>query len=446
MTELFLKNIQLEPLSKHDPHGVVFYANDKIYRAINEKYSQIYRDLFRHPDIDHLFEKGLIETSLTDYKMSGYDLILEHRKVQFTNYCVEWSHQMIRDAAGMLINLELELLSMGYSLKDHHPWNIFFQFSKPKFIDVASIEPKGSQPNHAKIFSNILLFYGVPLFLLRMFGRRPTKWYMLNMSYVDIAPLGIMINRIFRHTAKVLVWLLELLGISTEKLLIYFSNRFHKNKSVREGKWSNYYRRGIKPPLYQEIDSFTQKETGALEILKHLREENCKTVIDIGSNEGFFANLCENLGYDVVALDSDEAAIDRLYKLLTLDHNNILPVIMDFKNPTPMSGKYFLHHDYAQRFRCDVLLGMAIIHHLVFSSNMSFEHIAAKIGALASHYAIVEFIPPNDVYVARWMKPQYSWYTLENFLKAMSPYFECKRIVDSHPSPRVIILFARINS
>lgn len=55
----------------------------------------------------------------------------------------------------------------------------------------------------------------------------------------------------------------------------------------------------------------------------------------------------------------------------------ILPLIQDLLNPSPAIG--FMNKerdDINARFKCDIGMALALIHHLAISNNLPFENIA----------------------------------------------------------------------
>jgi len=87
-----------------DPNGRVFEWQNKILRALSPVYAEFYKE---NSDVfADLEEKGfIIKTKITDYHVDGFDLVLEHERVPFVTYCIEWPPDMLKDAA--LLTLEI---------------------------------------------------------------------------------------------------------------------------------------------------------------------------------------------------------------------------------------------------------------------------------------------------------------------------------------------------
>jgi hypothetical protein len=167
-------------------------------------------------------------------------------------------------------------------------------------------------------------------------------------------------------------------------------------------------------------------------------------VLDIGSNRGWYSQLAASLGSSVVAFDVDSACIDRLFQDASDRRLTILPLVMDFRNPSPGYGlcKQWLA-PATQRFQCDMVMVLALVHHLVFKAHLSFEQIVAAASVFAKKWLLIEFIPREDQFVREWWSEQYSWYTLENFQTTLSRHYRNVRIICTSAEPRIVLLCER---
>ena len=87
-----------------------------------------------------LMEKGLlVETEITPLKLDGYGMVLKHKKVPTLTYCMEWPATMLKEAALLTLDLAIELTDKNLALQDAYPWNVYFDGTKPEFIDLGSI-------------------------------------------------------------------------------------------------------------------------------------------------------------------------------------------------------------------------------------------------------------------------------------------------------------------
>src|SRR5690606_7989277 len=105
-----------------------------------------------------------------------------------------------------------------------------------------------------------------------------------------------------------------------------------------------------------------------------------KTVWDIGANNGEFSEIAATLGAYTVAFDIDETAVSRNYhaKRSEAVKSCMLPLVQDLINPSPGLG--WAHHErmsLVERGPADVVLALALIHHLAIGNNVPFTKIAA---------------------------------------------------------------------
>jgi hypothetical protein len=123
---------------------------------------------------------------------------------------------------------------------------------------------------------------------------------------------------------------------------------------------------------------------------------------------------------------------------------NVQPLVMNMTNPSPGIG--IMNKGFPRafdRFRSDIVLALAIVHHLVFTSQLRFEQIVGTLSELTKSVLLVEFIPKEDIHISpRWTSER-EWYSLENFKSELKKYFRSILEMQSDPSPRVLLLCER---
>ena len=201
----------------------------------------------------------------------------------------------------------------------------------------------------------------------------------------------------------------------------------------RETTWSNYYDKGCFLP-FSPCSTWTAKHQTLYEILRKIKP--C-SVLDIGSNRGWYSQLAAGFGMNIVAFDNDETAVNRLYCDAKNQNLSILPLVMDFCEISPGNQA---EPPCADRLRCDVVLGLSLVHHLVFKNRLRFDKIVQRFVLFTKRRLIVEFIPKEDQFVSQWWSPQYAWYTLEGFMAELRKYFRSVLVHPSDPKPRVVLV------
>ena len=149
---------------------------------------------------------------------------------------------------------------------------------------------------------------------------------------------------------------------------------------------------------YDRQTSYSDEGTQAKEALVEgmLRDAGGAVVWDLGANVGRFSAIAAGLGRRVVAWDVDPAASERHYQRLKADGASaVLPLVQDLVNPSPGLGWAGSERPVLDRSDADVVLGLALVHHLAISNNVPLGWIADLFARLAAA-AIVEFVPKDD--------------------------------------------------
>src|SRR5207244_365352 len=143
-----------------------------------------------------------------------------------------------------------------------------------------------------------------------------------------------------------------------------------------------------------------------------------------------FSRLAASHGQNVIALDGDEAAIDRLYRHARQDKLPICPLFCDFSKMRclyPLRGFQEL-----TRFRCDLVLACAVIHHLVFRAGLEFGLIVDTLYHLTGKTLVLEYLDETDESIRSFRKERdVPWYCQQNLRHELERYFERIETVDS---------------
>jgi hypothetical protein len=129
----------------------------------------------------------------------------------------------------------------------------------------------------------------------------------------------------------------------------------------------------------------------------------------------------------VIAFDADCAAVEKNYHSVVMNQETqILPLILDLTNPSAGIGWENQERlTIFERGPADAVLALALIHHLTFGNNLSFERSANFFNRVTTHL-IIEFIPKNDSQVQRMLASRaniFPDYTKEHFEAAFLEYF-----------------------
>jgi SAM-dependent methyltransferase len=162
---------------------------------------------------------------------------------------------------------------------------------------------------------------------------------------------------------------------------------------------------------------------------KALANARPRRVLDVGCNTGVYSNLAADAGAEVVSIDTDLQAVDRLCARLKGSGKNILPLCVDLARPTPAAG-WENRENASFLSRCDghfdTVMMLAVLHHLLLRNQIPMERIAALCGGLTTRNLILEWVPPADPKfqeLLRWRDAIYEHITEAVFREAFALHF-----------------------
>lgn len=465
-------NIPLEEVHFHstsfmDPNGKVFVWKGKLYRALFQGKSEFYKSFIESNTYSELSSEGkMVETQWTPLHLEGFESVLKHRLIQFPSYCMEWPPEMLRDAALLTVDLCLKLIDDNLTLQDSYPWNILFEGTRPVFIDFGSIV--SVNPSFLWIpYQQFCDFFYHPLLLQATNYRAVSRKFLFD--YLDGVPAEQLV-RLLNPLQKI-----RLPGYFTRVSIPHALSR-----RMSSAKWEKKLQQSTKG-LTQHISkanrkTFFRKLYKTIERIKFpaqktvwnayysstdeeqtRKKQNCvqkvldrvgpKTVLDIGSNEGLFSSLAGRFGASVVAFEPDEQCVSQLYCRAKEKNLRVLPLVMDILNPTPSFGWCGKQFEPAwERFKADLVLVLALIHHLVFTKGQNFPRIIESIKAFQKEYALYEFVAKEDPMAARLRRRisfDDEWYTLSYFQKTLEDHYKSVEIIEKVSDTRTLILCRR---
>jgi len=413
-----------------DRHGRVFELDGLIYRALTPAGKRIVDHIIASGSSQHLIDSGLIPFELADISLDDYCAVLRHKKLNLISFCQEWPFVMLKNAALLLCRLTKELLAIGLATKDAHPWNIAFDFTRPIFLDFGSIVFLDDFSIDAWIAEFKKDFY-VPMWLAAHKHCKMARW---SLKEHPIGPIKRTLCQkpIFN---KALFTFNRLAAKATVQGFGYFLDRLIEHLeclpvSPPKGEWSDYDQAAWKAKLVENI----------------VDQLEAKTLIDLAANKGTYSMVAADHGLSVVAIDLDEFSVEHIYREAHRLNKRILPLVMDVLWPTPPFDIGLFHESSYKRLRCDIGIALAIVHHLVFKGGADFRTIAAIISRYVHRYALVEFIPPDDMYISKWIRgreAKYEWYTEHRFVNTFMQYFQSFDVWHSPFDTRKLYLFER---
>jgi hypothetical protein len=393
----------------------------------------------------------------------GAVAVIRPRVVDVISYPYEWCFSQLQEAALLTLDLQSRALDAGMRLRDASAYNVQFDAGRPIFIDSLSFEVAPDTepwPAYRQFCEQFL----APLALMAL--RDPRCGLMLR-DFIDGIPLEL--------AAALLPWRTRLnLGLSAHIHL-------HARAQRRAGGGVAPGEGGAAPPSrrisstgqralldslrrtvagmrfeprggwadYATSTSYSEAATASkAAIVRGMLETAAgRTVWDLGANTGVYSALAAEAGYRVVAFDQDASSVEAHWRRVRGDGNPaVLPLVLDLTNPSPALGWGLRERrSFLERGEPDVLLALALVHHLAIGNNVPLEGVADLFARIAPH-AIVEFVPKEDPMTRRLLAARpdiFDRYSIEGFRDAFASRFRVVRESVITESPRTLFLLER---
>lgn len=465
---------RLDAGSFRDREGRVFYRQGGVYRALSETAHTAWRQLEASKLFTRAQESGaIVGTHEVDLdrdatidrevlsQLGDWTAVLAHERVPFVSYPYEWPFSMLRDAAQLTLDLLASALIEDLTLKDASAYNVQWRGSKPTFIDVASFEPYQTGRPWAGYRQFCQLFlYPLLLTAYRDVAFQPFLRGSLDGIEPDVMRSllrprdrlrkGVLIDvdlqaRIGARAAsgdRQVRSDLERAGFKKELI----QNNVRRLRKIVSGL--DWKRTSSEWADYAGNNTYTSSDHEAKARFVEAAADECKPelVFDLGANTGTFSRIAAKHAQWVVAVDIDQLAVERLYRSLRADGPaNILPLIGNLADPAPALG--WRHQErkvLGDRGRPDLVLALALIHHLVITANVPLpevvDHLADLGGAL-----VVEWVGKDDPMVERLLRNKddvYADYALEVLEASLARRYEVVRRLPLESGTRTLF-FAR---
>jgi len=174
-------------------------------------------------------------------------------------------------------------------------------------------------------------------------------------------------------------------------------------------------------------------------------------VLDIGANTGTYSLIAADAGATVVALDNDTAALEVLFAAAAQQKKSVTAMVANIARPTPAAGWRNLEQlSLLERLtgKFDLVLMLAVIHHLILREQAPLGHIAELAAELTKRWLLVEWVPPSDPMYQEWLRGRdelYGQLTEDDLVGALRPFFnqtDRKELANG----RVLLLFERVGN
>lgn len=449
-----------EASSFRDPSGRIFYDKGSILRSVNLFYKNNYDLLINSGLYETLVKKRLLvsheeKSAAFLHNRECYKIIAPER-IPFVTYPYEWCFSQLKDAALLTLTIQNLSLECGMSLKDCSGYNIQYLKGRPIFIDTLSFE-KYHEGEPWVAYKQFCQHFLAPLVMMSL---KDVRLSQLLRIYTDGIPLDL--------TSTVLppiTWINPAAFIHVH-LHARAQKFFHSNhRKVLKGQMSLFQMRAMIDNIETFIGNLKISSSGSIWLdyysgdsysccaSKH-KEKLVKEYIDIvnplmlwdlGSNTGLHTRVSDKKNIFSIAIDSDHEVVEANYRRCrSVNEENILPIWLDLMNPSGGLGwDNSERMSLKERGQPDVILALALIHHLSISNNVSFDMIAKYFYSLGCKWLIIEFVPKNDQKAKLLLLNRediFPDYTQENFETVFKTFFEIVKINHICESKRIIYL------
>jgi len=450
------------PGSFRDSCGFIFLYEGALYRQVNLNYKENYDHFINSGLYEHLVASNLIvphaEVNLDGCNNSNAYKIIKPQPIPFISYPYEWCFSQLKDAALTTLRIQQEALNFGMVLKDSSAYNIQFLNGKPLLIDTLSFE-KYQEGKPWEAYKQFCQHFLVPLALM---SYRDVRLNQLLRIYIDGIPLDLA-SSLLPMSAYLNFSLFSHIIIHEKFQKYYMNTPDHKRQAPNKMSrfhlltlidhmtntiqrlswhpsshgWINYYEN----TNYSQ-DSLHHKK----QIVENFLDQSApKNLWDLGSNTGMFSCIANNKGIPTISFDSDPSVVEKNYLNLSKDgKTNILPLLLDLTNPSPAIGwENQERQSLIERAPTDMVLALALVHHLAISNNLPLSKIADFLKKICK-WCIIEFIPktdPQTQYLLSTRPEAFPDYTRENFEKSMTKHFTIQDTVKIKNTDRNLYLF-----
>ncbi len=452
------------PASFRDPSGFLFRRDGILYRQINPLYDEHYQQLMSSGLYARLVKAGALvaHEELPDETTPGVRVI-RPELLPFISYPYEWCFSELKDAALLTLSIAKKALDAGMMLKDASAYNIQFRAGRPVLIDTLSFEKyKEGAPWVA--YRQFCQHFLAPLALM---ARRDVRLNQLLRVYIDGIPLDL---------AAALLPLSSRLqaGLAAH---IHLHAAAQKRYAGAEGAGSPARARGMsKMALTGLIESLQNTIRGlrwqpqgtewgdyydATNYTRAAFDEKLATITrwaaqvqptltwDLGANTGVFSRAAAQHSALTVAWDIDPAAVEKNYAAMKqAKETQLLPLVVDLTNPSPAIGWQNTERSaLAERGPADLVLALALVHHLAIANNVPLPDLAAFF-ACVSRWLVIEFVPKSDSQVKRLLATRqdiFPHYDEAGFEAAFSPRFTIREHLRIAGSERSLYLMEKIS-
>ncbi|AHG93590.1 nodulation protein NoeA-related protein (plasmid) [Gemmatirosa kalamazoonensis] len=457
--------LQVVAGSFRDPSGFVYTKNGTLYRQVNRVFAEEYDAVRASGLYEELASAGLLVAHAEDDPAAAATpdahVVLRPERVPFISYPYEWSFGQLKDAALLTLDVQRRALDRGFALRDASAYNVQFVDGRPILIDTLSIgRYTVGEPWIA--YRQFCEHFLAPLALM---AHTDVRCAALQRQYLNGIPLDLASKLLPTRTRFSPSMLLHIhlharaqqkyqhadvkaetggRRMTTAALRNFLTSL---RDSVEGLKWEPA---GTEWADYTTNTNYSDRAHDAKKarVAEFASRAGARVAWDLGANTGLFSRAVRDAGVPtVLSFDIDPAAVERNHRAIKASgERGITPFVLDLTNPSPAQG--WAHEErmsLAERGPADLVLALALVHHLAISNNVPLERVAAYLAQLG-RWVVIEFVPKSDSQVRRLLTNRedvFPGYTREGFEAAFAPHFTTAACVPVEESERWLYLLER---
>jgi hypothetical protein len=420
--------------------------------------------------VERLYEPLVRDGLVVDHQDVGLDeaavpgavAVVRPRRIGLISYPYEWSFSQLKEAALLTLDLQVRALDVGMRLKDASAYNIQFEAGRPILIDSLSFEiAEPTEPWTA--YRQFCEHFLAPLALM---AHRDVRCGLMLRDFIDGIPLDLatsllpgrsrlnfgLLSHLHLHAGAQRRAAKEpppAVGAPRPQRRVSATGQRAVLDSLRRtvsglrwepsGHWAGY----ATTTSYSEAATASKSEL----VREMLSAMGGSSAWDLGANVGVYSAIAAEAGYRVTAWDQDAASVEAHWRRVRGDGNPaILPLVLELANPSPAIGWGLRERaSFLDRGTPDVIMALALVHHLAIGNNVPLAGIAQLFARMAPH-AIVEFVPKEDPMTRRLLAARrdiFEHYSIDGFHAAFGGPYEIVREVPITDSPRTLFLLRR---
>jgi hypothetical protein len=462
------------PSSFRDPAGFVFKDQDTYKRAVT---------LLGKPNYDDFMSSGLYARLVAEKLLTPHDeepsppgerdiaVVLVPEQIPHISYPYEWSFGQLKDAALLTLRIQKVALEHGMTLKDASAFNVQFRGPHPVFIDTLSFEKNDGGPWTA--YNQFCRHFIATLLLMNRISPSFNKYLTTSL---DGFPLDFTSSLLPRSTYLNFGILVHIhMHAAAQKKHAAAASAPVASKangpagvpaalradpkpgfvdslsslvsSLEPGKfsteWEHYYRNATH---YTDAAERFKKEIVG-QVLDRVKPN---LVYDLGGNIGEYSRVVTSRNIHCICFDIDPMCVHHNYARARAESDAyMLPLMMDLANPTPGLGFSLTERaSMVERSNADLLMALALIHHLRISANIPMRRIAQFLASLGKRL-LLEFVPKSDTMAQGLLKSRkdtFYDYTEEHFQESFREYFRIEARFEIPDNSRALYLFESIKA